>query len=183
MCAVVNKPCSSFRHLPVGDRPVAALPVPPTAIHRAADAGDAEALRAALASDPCISINAPTWFGLTALHLCARRYGQARVHWRDTEAAQHDTVCALLLAAGADPALRDFAGQMPAAWGEGFLPPSLRRAMVGLAQAGTWHEPLAGGAAKDDSAEPSKHRCMRRGCKRRIVAPRRPVAETRECVQ
>lgn len=180
MCTVVNKPCSSFRHLPVGDRPVAALPVPPTAIHRAADAGDVEALRVALASGSSLSLNSPTWFGLTALHLCARRYGQARVHWRDTEAAQHDTVCALLLAAGADPALRDFSGQMPAAWAEGFLPPSMRRAMLALAAAGTWHEPLAGGAAADESAEPSKHRCMRRGCKRRIVVPRRLEMEIRE---
>lgn len=181
MCDVVNKPCAEFRHFPVGDRPVAALPVPPMAIHRAADAGDAYALRAALASD-CL-LDTPTWFGLTALHLCARRYGQARAHWRDTQAARYDRVCALLLAAGADPTLRDFAGQMPAAWAEGFLPPSLRRAMLALAEAGTWREPLAGGGAAGDGADPTEHRRTRRGCLRRICAPRRPEAAAMDGVQ
>lgn len=120
---------------PEDDRP-AAIGRAPTPLHRAVALADSAAVRVLIQAGA--DVNAATWFGLTPLHLCVRRYAIRRRGYTTT--ADDETVLALLLAAGANVRARDFHGEMPAAWAEGFMPPALKAAMISCANAGAWPE-------------------------------------------
>ena len=127
-----------FRLLPVEDGPSSNRPMRPTALHAAVCSGDVSRTLCLLSAGA--SVNVASWFGLTPLHLCAWRYSEARRAFHECSAQRLEHICAALLKAGANPRARDFNAQMPAAWAEGFLPPSLSQAMKLLAEAGAWPE-------------------------------------------
>lgn len=120
---------------PENDRP-ASVGHLPTPLHAAVLDGNEQAVATLLAdgADP----NAVAFFGSTPLHLCVKRYAQRKAGYGSVD--RDERICTLLLAAGANPRARDFHAQMPAAWGEGFVPKALREAMLGLARAHVWKE-------------------------------------------
>ncbi|MBN8884463.1 MAG: ankyrin repeat domain-containing protein [Rudaea sp.] len=120
---------------PEGDRP-ASEGRAPTRLHLAVLDGDETAVRSMLAAGE--NPNAVSFFGLTPLHLCVRRYAHRRTLFKET--AREERICEQLLAAGANPRARDFQGAMPAAWGEGFAPGALRNVMLAYAESGAWQE-------------------------------------------
>lgn len=73
--------------------------------------------------------------GITPLHLAATLYANMRRYHRDLEAMRYDTICRILLQAGADPLARayhpnDSTSYYPSEFADGLTPPSLRRRML-----------------------------------------------------
>ncbi|MBS0536993.1 MAG: hypothetical protein JSR72_23285 [Proteobacteria bacterium] len=133
---------------------------PLTGLHLAAHRGDPEAVEAELgATGP----NTPGPYGLTALHLAARRYGQRRRAMVSTQ--REEVVIRRLIDAGANSRARDFLGYFPITWCEGMSPTVLRDAMHAHAEAGVW--PSIGYDCEDASGY--HHGPIHRGPKKPVM--------------
>jgi hypothetical protein len=108
----------------------------PTALCYAVAHGDVDTVETLLTmgADP----NIATLFGLTPLHIVVRAYANRRSAYKCAE--RWSTITRLLLEAGADPIAKDFRGSIPAAWGEGLVPPPLRDLLIEFGTSGVWKE-------------------------------------------
>lgn len=73
--------------------------------------------------------------GLTPLHIVALLYAKQRRQHHELEAVRYDTICRLLMLAGANPLARaylpgDSTPYYPAQFSHGMTPPTLRRRML-----------------------------------------------------
>lgn len=109
----------------------------PQALVRAIMGGSPTQVVSALANLPAGVVNDRdgSKFGLTPLHMVALLYSYQKRQHHDLEAVRYDTICRLLMLAGANPLARaylpgDSIPYYPAQFAKGMTPPSLRRRML-----------------------------------------------------
>lgn len=120
----------------------------PTPLHYAAAAADEPALLQLLVGDEA-DPNARCRGGFTPLHAAAAAYRSAALRHQTSRMERIELTIVRLLAAGADPTLRDELNRLPAAHCEGLTPRALREAMATLAGQGAFPADHAGRVKTD----------------------------------